>query len=123
MRIFSRLLIRGGRVLDIPSCKYRIIHQPLGRISDLYPSPDQKKSRSKYAIKNEDFVYQKRYRFIFKLKNFILNLHFLLKEKKYRILKIFKKDYFGHLKFVINTKRIRSKQMHKFRHKYRMRQK
>jgi small subunit ribosomal protein S12 len=45
---FSTVLIRGGRVKDLPGVKYRLIRGKL----DLLGIKDRKTSRSKYGTKN-----------------------------------------------------------------------
>jgi len=42
----SIVLVRGGRIPDLPGVKYRLIRGKL----DLIPSPGRKSSRSKYGV-------------------------------------------------------------------------
>jgi small subunit ribosomal protein S12 len=53
LRKFSSVLVRGGRVLDVPGCHHKIIHASTG-VSDLKPLYMRSRARSKFGIKNVD---------------------------------------------------------------------
>ena len=48
LQLYSTVLIRGGRVQDLPGIKYKVIRNKL----DLAGVKDRKTSRSKYGTKN-----------------------------------------------------------------------
>jgi small subunit ribosomal protein S12 len=60
LRQYSRVLIRGGRVKDLPGVKYRIIRTSHTSVSDLQGLYRRRKARSRYGTKNTSIVFRLR---------------------------------------------------------------
>jgi small subunit ribosomal protein S12 len=56
LRIYSRVLINGHRVKDLPGVKYRVIRTSNNSICDLQGLYRRRKGRSRYGTKNLNIV-------------------------------------------------------------------
>lgn len=81
LRMYSRVLIRGHRVKDLPGVKYRVVRTSNSTISDLQGLYRRKKARSIYGTKN--LIIMKRIRLYrqFRENPEVMNqLYFMLKK-------------------------------------------
>jgi small subunit ribosomal protein S12 len=60
LRIYSRVLVRGGRVKDLPGVRCRIIRTSKASVSDLQGLYKRTNSRSRYGAKNTLIIHNSR---------------------------------------------------------------
>lgn len=71
LRMYSRVLVRGGRVKDLPGVRCRIIRTSHNTVCDLQGLHKRRKSRSRYGTRNSLIVHNVRlYRHINKNSDF-----------------------------------------------------
>jgi small subunit ribosomal protein S12 len=65
LRMYSRVLVRGGRVKDLPGVRCRIVRSTHSSVSDLQGLFKRTNSRSRYGARNSSIVHNVRlYRYV-----------------------------------------------------------